>query len=491
MAPTSLCFTRSQPGWRRMRTILPLMLSPLRSRTSRGAAALAVAALCALASGLKAQTPSAWEQLPFPGIRSALDPDRAASTWHPAWAVEVRNVNGGGILLYRPGRTGELLGRVTRPARTLGRAGFHAGSYAADGTVSASSRKILRLRGPNGQGDPSLTLLPEDWARGYESPAERAAIAGEDSARRTNIWTDCMGGLFGQWAPPVGSPVFYHDGERWQPLAEYHPGNGNPGAPERMLIVVFRPRQLPRYLELENWTAQALKAWRSKPGRVATPPEELPTRNGRALASWDEGGKQARPFGTVYQRVQAVGRLDDTGVARSGQICTNHPGNIAISTSAGVSHPVRRAEESEALSGFQVIPANHARDGMVDDRGNAGYAIGHNVWMIVGSSQGNGRENSGQPSPLGRLVSDPTFFMRPPLEGVAPLFAGYLSPRYFAEEDTSDRVPTQRRGNLVRISTDFGATWKRLPTLRATPRNRQEGLYKVTNVRLYLPTLEE
>jgi hypothetical protein len=307
-----------------------------------------------------------------------------------------------------------------------------------------------------------------------------------------------MGGFFGEWAPPVGSPTFFHDGERWRPLSSFTPSNGV-SAPERLLIVVFRPQRLPRYLELENWSAAALRVWRERPDKVAIPPADLPERDGRALASWDEDGQDVRTFGTVYQRVQAVGRLDDTGIAQSGQICTNHPGNIAISTSAGVQRPVRRPEESELLSGFQVVPANHARDGMVDERGNAGYAIGQNVWMIVGPTQealakqeaAGKEEAAANASPLRQLVLDRNFYLRPPLEGTAPLFAGYLSPRYFAAEDNVDRVPERRRGHLVRVSTDYGATWKRLPTLRADARNRREGLCRVTNVRLYLPTIEE
>jgi hypothetical protein len=202
------------------------------------------------------------------------------------------------------------------------------------------------------------------------------------------------------------------------------------------------------------------------------------------LAAWDEEGRELSQFGAVYQRVHAVGRIDDTGIARPGQVCTNHPGDVAISTTPGLPHPDQNSAEAEQLSGFQIVPANHARDGMVDESGHSGYAIGNGVWMIVGPAQ---KEEEGF-ALLRKLAGHQEFRIIPELEGTAPLFAGYLSPSYFPEEDASDAVPPVRRGHLGRISTDFGRTWTRLRGMRATPLQRAAGLRRVTHVRIYLPT---
>ena len=88
---------------------------------------------------------------------------------------------------------------------------------------------------------------------------------------------------------------------------------------------------------------------------------------------------------------------------------------------------------------------------------------------------------------LRRLGTERGFKVAPPPEGTAPLFTGCLSPRHFSSEDQADAVPESRRGHLVRISTDLGRTWKRLPLLDGSAQNRLAGLDAVTNFRLYLP----
>jgi hypothetical protein len=477
------------------------MMAPFGARTNslirRTAAALAAAATLGVAGSRGRAERLSWQNLPFSGLPIPLHSEWPSGSWRPAWALEIRNSNGGAVLLYRDGHPQRILGRVIKPARRMAASEFYAGYYGRGGTVIASSRKTLRLRGPGPVATDrigigrlrkfpvvSLSLLPRDWALGFESPAERKAIQTQAPEARTFIWTDSTTELFGEWAPPVGSPVFYSDGSGWRPLSEMKQPQGEEvKAPERLLVVVFRPQRRPRYLELENWTADTLRTWKQQSRPTVTPPDSIPIHDGRAVAAWDEAGRDISVFGSVYQRVQAVGRLDDTGIAKQGQICTIHPGDVAISTSLGLPRPIQRHEESEALSGFQIVPANHARDGMVDDRGHPGYAIGHGVWMIVGPEQ-SGTGNA----LLRRLIGDQDFRIVPELEGTAPLFAGYLSPRYFAAEDTGNAVPIERRGYLVRISSDFGRTWTRLPSLRATAPCRLDGLKRVTHVRLYLPT---
>src|SRR5947209_7459741 len=67
-----------------------------------GAALVGAAALAAGTSGF-AGAPS-WEHLPFTGMPSFLHGDGPPEPWRPVWALEIRNTNGGAILLHRSGR---------------------------------------------------------------------------------------------------------------------------------------------------------------------------------------------------------------------------------------------------------------------------------------------------------------------------------------------------------------------------------------------------
>ena len=433
--------------------------------------------------------PVTWQQLPIPSLASTL-PDASsmgiAGGWKAAWALRIENVNGGGIGLLRPDQPEQRLGTVLRPARGFAGRSFFAGSYGPSGVVVATSRKALRLRagGAATQGAgtarfPAMTLLPADWRLGFESQAERAEIETEAAAQRSHLWTDCRDSLFAEWAPSVGSPVFYRQGADWRPLGARDPSLP---PPTELLIVAVRPGDGPDYLELENWTKERVRYW----DRIGLPqgadPATKPEGDGRALAVWTRNETRSVPFGAIYQRVMGVGRLDDTGIAQPGQICTNHPGDVAISLATTLPRPIRSREEVDRLAGFQILPVNHAKNGMVDSSGKPGYPIGANPWMIVGPLQGEvGFEI------LRRLEKERGYKVAPPPEGTAPLFTGCLSPRYFAGEDTSDAVPESRRGHLVRISTDLGRTWKRLPVMDGSAQNRIGGLDAVTNIRLYLP----
>lgn len=428
-----------------------------------------------------------WQQLPIPLLASTLPVASSpgmGGQWKPVWALRIENINGGAIGLMRPDQPEKRLGTVLRPARAFTRNAFYAGAYGPSGVVVATSRKALRLRsaGTTTQGNgaarfPTLTLLPSDWRLGFESQAERTEIETETAAQRSHLWTDCRDSLFAEWAPAVGSPVFYRQGAEWRPLGARDPSQP---PPTELLIVAVRPSASPAYVELENWTEERVRHWQNKGLPAGADPNAMPSGDGRALAVWKEG--RSVPFAAVYQRVMGVGRLDDTGIAQPGQICTNHPGDVAVSVTSTLSRPISNREESDQLAGFQILPVNHARNGMVDSTGKPGYPIGATPWMIVGPLQ---REIGFDI--LRRLGQERGYKVAPPPEGTAPLFMGCLSPRYFAGEDQSDSVPGSRRGHLVRISTDLGRTWKRLPVLDGSAQNRLGGLDAVTNIRLYLP----
>lgn len=436
-----------------------------------------------------------WTTLPIAAPPRWAGDALPAPEWRAMWAVEVENRAGGRIVLHRRGQAPLLLGKVIHPARRYAfPKGFYAAAYLPGGTVSACSRKVLRirahgavvaprevaaLRGP--EGIPLVNLLPADWRRGYETVQERRGIERERPAARTHIWTDCKETLFGRWAPPAGSPVFYRSSAagRWRPLNERKPTRASP-VPDRLLMLAIRTRRWPSYLEIENWTAGDVQRWRS--GRtVRVPAEGLPERNGRVRVLWDAAGRgEATMIGSVYQRVSGVGRFDDTGMVATGRIATNHPGDLAIATGPGVTIPIRSEAERNIQGGFQIIPLRHAWYGMQADQ--PGYAGGSGPWLVVGPPRDQATP------PLREFLENGAADAPQGLEGRAPLFAGYFTPRAAPEERRPARLPPTRRGYLVLVSTDFGRTWEPVPQRQGY---RPSALDSVTHIRIFFPTLME
>jgi hypothetical protein len=263
--------------------------------------------------------------------------------------------------------------------------------------------------------------------------------------------------------------------------------------PGRLLLVALRPDPWPVFVEFENWTARTFQAWRTNPGPAGPTPPGLPARDGRVVVAWDEAGRRTTVVASVYQRITGVGRFDDTGMASEGRVCTNHPGDLAVTTGPGVAAPIQDMGDDSAergvLGGLQIIPLRHAWHGM-RDRTPAGeevlgYAAGGAQWMIVGPAL---REPLARP--VKELLRSGAANALTGLEGRAPLFSGYFSPRSVPEEDRSDAVPSRRRGYVVRISRDFGRTWTRVPrTPGGTDKNeRGRAFASLTHLRIYFPT---
>jgi hypothetical protein len=424
-----------------------------------------------------------------------------APRWRRAWAIEVENRAGGRILLHRPAQQSLTLGQVTRAARQFNwNTGFYAAAYLPAGTVVACSRKVLRIRAGgrvatpaqvnearDAAGVPLVNLLPQDWKRGFESPKEREGI----KQANNHIWTDCRDDLFGRWAPPAGSPVYFRNGQRWRPFEERSVSRTTP-VPDRLMLVAIRPDRWPAYVEFENWTAKTLQAWRMRQGPAGPVPLDLPVRDGQVLVAWDNDGRNTTAVASVYQRITGVGRFDDTGMASEGRVCTNHPGDLAITTGPGIATEIKdmrdESPERGLLGGLQVIPLRHAWYGMRSKTQFGeevlGYAAGGEQWMIVGPLLSESLTRSAKELLQAGAADAPQG-----LEGTAPLFSGYFSPRFFGEENRSASVPRRRRGYVVRLSSDFGRTWSRVPRQPGKNKEiRKSAFSSLTNIRIYFPT---
>ena len=135
-------------------------------------------------------------------------------------------------------------------------------------------------------------------------------------------------------------------------------------------------------------------------------------------------------IGQVLKPVFGVGRFEGGVFTGLGRIRANHPGVIDVS----VSRPGK-------IGGFQIIPAGHA---MSPEMGNARRLT---QWMVVGPlTAGEGA-----------------------WEGVAPLFAYYLRPKYSPHDlDAPDAVDRLVARFLVEADVK-GRGWGPLPIVELDP----------------------
>ena len=141
------------------------------------------------------------------------------------------------------------------------------------------------------------------------------------------------------------------------------------------------------------------------------------------------GGRE-KAIGTVLRPVVGIGRFEGTLDAAPGRIRANHPGVIDISTS-----PLGM------VGGFQIIPSGHAGSAEIS------YVRTGTQWMVVG--------------PIS--ATDPTW------EGIAPLFAGYLSPSY-RPDDLQHEDWMRRLLSRCQVKVRFGGgDWELMPRIAIDP----------------------
>ncbi|RLK09588.1 hypothetical protein DER29_6123 [Micromonospora sp. M71_S20] len=403
-------------------------------------------------------------------LGTAIPPQAAAEndvSIERQFSIEIENVAGGAITHVAESGVRTRMGGVERAATTTVAAndGFWASKYsrAVDGSLShvlATSVYVLRLRvGPDQAYDPLNQRA--FTARLVNLRPDQFLEADQGNWQADTIYTDIPGGIKifgGATAPPVGSPVTWWDTARsqWRPLAEHFAANPNAAVPAKIRYTVYKPVSAygtPGYLELENWSAGDTVGGRTNPA------------NGRVLVAYPGG--VVRHVADVLQRVRGSGRFGGTEFAAVGQIDTNHPGALTLSTSPRVGYTT----DFDQRGGLQIVPANHAK--------YLGYVLGQEPfigraqWMVVGPVGATSAQLADE-----RYLIDGQLSVNPGWEAVAPLFGMYVRTSY-----NKDWLAGSTR---FVVSYDYGATWQQSPSLTGTTEPPTSPVNNWTNIRVYL-----
>lgn len=241
-------------------------------------------------------------------IPSGFPEELAHEEGRPLFQIEIPLVIGAEALIRLADGEAIPAGRVVAvPASTKWPA-YTASGWGRPGTVAASAVNAIHL----------LLSVEEERGRTVSLlPAETfAPAAGAGNAVVIDV--PAGRGLFGAWAPPVGSAVTVMGAEGIRPLDAQSP----PAAGERLFIdVVERPG--PYMVDIDN-------------------------RPGGDVLAWIDG-YGARKIASVVRPLGGVGRFGGSQFQDRSRLRANHTGVICISTS-------RRGE----VGGFQILPLLHA-----------------------------------------------------------------------------------------------------------------------------------
>ncbi len=167
-------------------------------------------------------------------------------------------------------------------------------------------------------------------------------------------------------------------------------------------------------------------------------------------------GDQEQVIGEVIKPVHGVGRFQGTVFASVGRIRANHTGVIDVSTSA-----------MNRTGGFQVIPSGHALSPEMEN------ALKLTQWMVVAPVPGYEEF----------------------LEGMPPLFSGYIRPVYSETDFDSDRWLNDLLGRFVAdVRFKDGRGWEPMPEFEIDPDQGKQlpgwasgALENVTHIRILFP----
>lgn len=268
------------------------------------------------------------------------------------YSVFVPFRTGDEVKVLLPDGTGQAIGTVRLlPEKTKWPA-YTASKWGIPGTVAASAVNAIHLLIDieKGRGK-TLSLVPADTIAPAAGQGSSLVIEGKGGY-----------GLFGGWAPPVGSRVTVLSAS-----GEERPLNGTPLPQDgETLRIDVTTLCAPYMIEIEN-----------RPG-------------GRVFA-WSKSLGQTGVIARVIRPVRGVGRFEGTLFQSVGRLRANHPGVIDISTSP-----------EGVIGGFQIIPLNHARSAEM------GGAWNLTQWLIIDSPDGKTPLTGRPPLFGGALVPGPS-----------------------------------------------------------------------------------
>ena len=399
---------------------------------------------------------------------AAIPPEVAsenAPTYTLTHKIYIENFANGSVSVIDFSGKHTIIGYVYRPATVAKNSsdGFWAAHYdkGIDGTyscVTGIGANAMHLKvGPQAAYDP---LNPNAWA-----PKQISVGIKEDydhangSYSNSMIYTSVPGGtnIFGgSCAPYVGSPVKYYTANgTWESLDSYFNGDFTKQIPKRLLIEVYKATTENgeiEYIEFENWAAGDTVAGVTQTG------------NGHVSVHYSNG--VTKYIADVIQRVQGTGRFSGSEYAEVGRLRAAHPGVICFSTSPKSGF----TNNSNLRGGFQFVPANHAK--YLSYTLNQDSFIDRDQWGIIAHIGATADELYDSNYVIdGQVSYDPVW------EGVAPLFAEFLTPRH---------IPgNQANSTYFVVSNDFGETWSECPAIQGVTDAEDSPVATWTNIRIY------
>ena len=236
---------------------------------------------------------------------------------------------------------------------------YTASAWGEPGSVCASAVNAVHMlvAVEKGKGR-TLSIIPKETIAPAAGPGASIIVS-----------TKAGYGLFGAWAPPVGSSVMVRraSGTEKRLSHDFMPQKG-----DTLVITATIPAP-------------------PTPGAQEVMPYivDIENRPGGRVTAWTESGTEA--IGRVLLPVSGTGRFEGTKFQRVGAIRANHCGVIDISTS-----------NYGEIGGFQMIPWDHALSSKEMQN-----AWNMTQWMLVGPADGKSKLGATFPLFKAALVSGP------------------------------------------------------------------------------------
>lgn len=248
--------------------------------------------------------------------------------------------------------TAAVIGQVTALPQTTRWPSYSASAWGTPGEVCASAvNAVHMLVSVEKEKGRTLSIIPRETIAPAAGPGASVVISSKAGT-----------GIFGAWAPPVGSKisVIKKGSDKPSPLSVNNlPQKGD------TLIITVQTMDHGYMAEIEN-------------------------RPGGRVTEWSKDGY--RIIGRVIRPLAGTGRFEGTLFQKTGSLRANHCGVIDFSSS-----------QIGKIGGFQIIPWDHA---LLSKEMQGSWDM--TQWMIIGPS--DGRSMMGGTSPLfkGVLVSGPS-----------------------------------------------------------------------------------
>ncbi|MCE5200897.1 MAG: hypothetical protein LLF78_00060 [Synergistaceae bacterium] len=265
--------------------------------------------------------------------------------------ISIEMIEGSPVVVSYPGEEHREIGAVIALPTDTRWPSYTASAWGRPGEVCASAVNAIHLLvSVEKEKGRTMSMIPKETIAPAAGPGASIVISSKASS-----------GIFGAFAPPVGSEVsIVRNGSMERtPL-------GKDDLPQKgdTLIITVLKKTLPYMVEIEN-------------------------RPGGRITEWS--GTGSKIIGRVIKPLAGTGRFEGTLFQRAGTLRANHCGVIDFSTS-----PVGQ------VGGFQIIPWDHA----LKSKEMQG-AWDMTQWLIAGPADGSSPMAATFPLFKGALVPGP------------------------------------------------------------------------------------